>query len=141
MPDKTCGDQSACGTYTGMCHAVHCLEYVLLNLDNNHWPSGATSHVTQQLGALHVNHLQHQRWGTFGQLHRLAELLPAHHGHEVDGGKRHDGTKAATTCRPMLPPKEAGDCGPGLMSKDVARWLFPALWPPAGNECEDGPCT
>jgi hypothetical protein len=32
---------------------------------------------------------------------------------------------------------EAGDCGRGLMGVEVARWPFPAQWPPAENEGEE----
>jgi hypothetical protein len=57
-------------------------------------------------------------------------------------GKGVTGTKVAATCLPGMatlagPPEEAGDCGPSLMSVDVARWPFPALRPPAGNEGEE----
>jgi hypothetical protein len=57
-------------------------------------------------------------------------------------GKGVTGTKAAATCLPGTAtlagsPEEASDCGPGLMSADVACWLFSALRPPAGNDGEE----
>jgi hypothetical protein len=51
------------------------------------------------------------------------------------------GTRAATAARaggvaPCRTPVEAGDCGTGLLGVDVARWPFPALRLPVGNEGE-----
>ncbi len=52
-------------------------------------------------------------------------------------GARAAATCFTGTCSPIDPQEEAGDCGPGLMSEDVARWPFPELRPPAGNEGEE----
>jgi hypothetical protein len=56
-------------------------------------------------------------------------------------GKGVTGTLAATRRSagelPPSTPKEASDCGPGLLGEDVAYWPFPPLWLPVGNEGGD----